>query len=110
MSTTTANEFSKLESFNPAIKFSDLKFNTRYLITRASRVTTKYGEHIVCTLVVREEDCDIFLPSRFSAMSNELLEDLNSGRMVLIVLNQVGRTWRLKLDTCNDQDLPSTQI
>lgn len=109
MSATTANEFSKLESFNPAIKFSDLELNTRYLITRASRVSTKYGVQIVCTLVSREEDCDIFLPSRFSVMSNELLEDLNSGRMVLIVLNQVGRTWRLKLDTCNDQDLTSTQ-
>lgn len=104
------SEFSRLESFKPTLKFSDLQLNCPYLITGARRLATKYGTQILCQLLVNDEDGEIFLPGRFSKMSDKLLEDLNGGQMNLVVVEQVGRTWRLRLECSSETDLPITQF
>lgn len=95
----TLKEFQSLSTFRPALKFSDLKLNTQYPIVSVERLLTKYGIQTKCKLMVNGVEEAIFLPSRYSMMSDQMFESLNSSNhFCLVVVGPMGRSWELKLE------------
>lgn len=62
------------------LRLSSLEQGEKYPILSARRTTTKFGAAVVAYL----KESKIFLPARFSALSDEELEFLNSGTVALI--------------------------
>ncbi|XP_047000158.1 uncharacterized protein LOC124615992 [Schistocerca americana] len=73
-------------------RLSTLPINEKFIILRAKRVTTPFGPAVLVEL----ESTKVFLPTRFSKMSDEDLEYLNSGK---VHLTYTGRVEENNMDT-----------
>lgn len=66
-------------------RLSALEQGEKYPIISARRTTTKFGAAVVVYL----KDCKVYLPARFSALTDEGLKFLNSGQVIMIYRGRV---------------------
>jgi hypothetical protein len=70
------------QKFLETRKMSDLTVGASYLIEKANRITTKYGEAILVTLSSANDRFKVFLPKRFAGMlSDQSIAHLEDTRM-----------------------------
>lgn len=74
-------EFKKLSTIKINKSLRDLEINKGYKILKSKRVTNSiFGVSILLEL----EECSVFLPKRFSGLSNDFLLELDKGAALLI--------------------------
>lgn len=72
--TTLVNKFNTLNT-KPVMHIKEMEILTKYVITKANRVTTKYGT----TIQVEVENHKMFLPNRYNILTDDDVEELNTG-------------------------------
>lgn len=83
------------------IKIKDLIANKAYLINKAYKTTTKYGESVVFEL----QEGIIFLPKRYNSLGDDILEKISDGPFSLTktLLDEGGNNFKLELsESFND--------
>lgn len=94
---STANVINSFNSQNMKefLKIKDLVLNKAYLISKAYRTTTKYGESVVLQL----KDGHLFLPKRYNALEDDILEKISEGAFSLtrVLLDEGGTNFKLEL-------------
>ena len=64
---------------------------------KMTSATTKYGRQVYCRFMLDGQQESIFLPARYTTMSDADLERFHKGEYAFVVEAQVGRTWKLKI-------------
>ena len=81
----------------------ELQLNGKYRITSVNRIETKdFGAKIVATIMVNDKLRDIFLPGRFTALTDSDVSSLNdefqTNNRFLVFLGKSGKSHRYDLE------------
>lgn len=71
-----------------------LVINRKYQLERLRKVNTKYGEAVQA--ILKEPRCAVYLPQRFSMLTNTNISEINSKPVNMTIIKHVGQTVDLK--------------
>jgi len=83
--------FNKLSTLSKIYKFKAIQPG-RYDLVNIKKINTKFGETCVVTLTVNSKSVDVFLPKRYSKLTEKDIEQLNDGKYKIEYIGMVGKT------------------
>lgn len=93
----TLDELNKILP-KPIIKIQEMTMNRKYLIKSAEKLQTSYDGKILLEL----EDVRVFLPDRYSKITDNALDDLNKGLYWIKNDGEIDSTFYLSFGVYNN--------
>lgn len=92
MALDAINNLNNPEKYKAVMKLSALGENRKFRILEARRMKSRYG----LRLIVELSDCQVFLPQRFSSISDKHLKLLNNQNIFLVYKGPIGQTSKIE--------------